>query len=113
MKTLFLANTAIDFGTLAMGSLIAMVIAAVFVIVVQPLVKQATASSDKLVEAMTTLNKTIATSDKELTELVLDTERRTNDRIQKLTESTQMLHSNLEIINSNLQGLEKKIDSKL
>ena len=111
MKILFLfTNTALDWSAMGQGSLAAMVITAVFVIIVQPLTKQIIRSNDKLADAVTALNQTISNGDKHISDAMKDVEHRIIERFATTIEGSVIARESLNEMKETLARIEGKLD---
>lgn len=106
MKTILLfTNTTLDFNALGQGSLAAMVITAVFVIIVKPLVNQIISSNAELGKSVSALKETIAAGDKDVSTKIQEAEQRIVDKFVSMIENNSV---SKEAINEIKQMLSKK-----
>lgn len=107
MKTILLfTNTALDFNALGQGSLAAMVITAVFVIIVKPLVNQLIKSNEELAKAVHSLKDTISTGDKDVSARIQEAEQRIVDKFIALVESNIVSKEAIQDIRNQLSKKE-------
>lgn len=111
MKLILLfTNTAIDFNALGQGSLAAMVMTAVFVIIVKPLVNQAIKSNDELSKSIGGLKETIATGDKDVSSSIKESEQHIIEKFASMIEANVVSRESLNEMKQLLAKIESKLD---
>ncbi len=111
MKFLFLTNTAVDWGQLTEYGLAAMVVTAVFVIIVKPIINQILKNNSESTEAYKKLADTIATGDSLNRESTKDVEARVLKSLNELTEPLTVIKEKIKAIKEQLNRIEKQTNS--
>lgn len=112
MHFLFLANTQIDWGAITESGLTAMVVTAVFVIIVKPLITQVLKNSEKSIEAYMKLAETIANGDSSIRANTKEAEGRVLKAFNELIEPITVVKENLRDTKEQLNRIEETIKNK-
>ena len=106
---LILLTAQVDWNALSQGGFGAMVVTAVFAIIVQPLIKQMVNSNDKLSGAVLSLNKTISDGDRSISDSLKESEQRIIERFTATIEGDSIARTHISEIKESLKTLEDKI----